>query len=323
MIWKTLARRALHGAGGLGVIRAARRRAIRVMMFHDFSEATSSNVDEICAHVARHYEPVTLSRIETAISGGAGLPDNAVAVTVDDGYRNFLAWGHPLFRKHKIPVSLFAISGFAQGGMWLWWDQVRFTLENARRTSIRAELLPDLTLNLDLSSTEAKAAAADKLIETLKTIPDEAMRDFLFRLSGLCGVELPPDPSDECAAMTWEELRAVSAEGTEIGCHTATHPILSRVSSRSQLHAEILGARETMEARLGFPVTQFCYPNGRESDIDEAAIQCVRDAGFTSAVTCTWGLNENEVDRLRIRRVPFKSDLDLRYGAELLCGLHL
>jgi peptidoglycan/xylan/chitin deacetylase (PgdA/CDA1 family) len=280
-------------------------------------------VDAICAHVARYFEPVSLAAIEAAISGGPGLPDNAVAVTVDDGYRNFLLYGHPIFRRHNIPVSLFAVAGFSDGQLWLWPDQVRFALEQTCRTNLRAELTSDVTLNLDLSSANAKSVAWESLTQAMIGIPNELRVRFLAGLGALCAVEIPRTPPAGREAMGWDDLRAVASEGTDIGCHTYTHPILSRIASATQLEKETLGARQLMEERLGFRVNRFCYPNGTPADISGEAIDWVRKAGFTSAVCCTWGLNRNRIDRFQLRRVPFDADIDLRYGIELLCGLHM
>jgi peptidoglycan/xylan/chitin deacetylase (PgdA/CDA1 family) len=123
--------------------------------------------------------------------------------------------------------------------------------------------------------------------------------------------------------MNWDELRAVASEGIEIGCHTESHPILSRLSNPRELENEILGAKQRMTERLGFEVRHFCYPNGRPIDVGEAAIRCVREAGFASAVSCTYGLNAMGADRFQLLRVPFASDVDLQWGKELLAGLHM
>ncbi len=105
--------------------------------------------------------------------------------------------------------------------------------------------------------------------------------------------------------MTWDELRAIAADGVEIGCHTETHPILSRVASPEKLEREIRGAKEFLESRLSLPVNHFCYPNGRAIDIGAAAAGMVRKAGYTSATTTTWGMNPVKADPMAIRRLPF------------------
>ena len=90
-----------------------------------------------------------------------------------------------------------------------------------------------------------------------------------------------------------------------------------------ELDHEIRGAKELMESRLGLKVNHFCYPNGRDADISDAAVDCVRRSGYESSVTTTYGLNTLRVNPLRIMRLPFDDRTDTHYAAELLAGLHL
>jgi peptidoglycan/xylan/chitin deacetylase (PgdA/CDA1 family) len=322
MVWKKAARVALHHMGGLAVLRRRHRNTLRVLMFHSFSEAERANVDAMCAYITRHFQPVSLSEVADALDGGKALPQDALAVTVDDGYRNFLLHGHPIFRRHRIPTTLFAVAGFSDRQLWLWHDQIEFGLLNTTRGSVRATL-GDEELEFEAATAEQKSDAIGRLSEKLKEVPNDQRVAFVADFGRISGVEIPRDPPRDREAMSWDELRAVSAEGVEIGCHTETHPILSRLGTAVELEHEIRGARQHMEDRLGFRVRHFCYPNGRAVDIGEAAIRCVRDAGYGSAVISTWGLNAAPPERFEIRRLPFDSKLDLAYGKELLAGLHV
>jgi peptidoglycan/xylan/chitin deacetylase (PgdA/CDA1 family) len=323
MLLKKAARLALHKMGGLAVLRGRHRREFGVLMFHSFSERDAANVEAICAHLTRHFEPVSLTDIVDALDGRKALPDNAVTVTVDDGYRNFLSYGHPIFRRHCIPATLYAVAGFSDGRLWLWPDQIEFALRSTARSSISVQLGPGEALELALGTPEEKADAFTRLTEALKEVSNDRRLAFLAELGGLCGVKIPGHPPSGREAMSWDELRGVASEGTEIGCHSETHPILSRLSNSLDLDREIRGAKEHMERRLGFPVRHFCYPNGRPMDVGEATIRCVKEAGFVSAVTTNPGLNGPDTDRFQIRRVAFDGSLDLRYGEELLAGLHV
>ena len=319
---KKAARVVLHSMGGLAVVRGQHRREFGVPMFHSFKEADRPNIDALCAHIARYYEPVSLSTVVSAIEQRNPLPDNAITVTIDDGYRSFLRHGHPIFRKHRIPTTLYAVVGFADGRLWLWPDQIEFGLRHTPRTSLRTHL-NGTSREFALSTPAERTDAIFRLSEELKEMPNEQRLAFLAEFGSLCGVEIPSGAPPEHAAMTWDELRAVAAEGVEIGCHTDSHPILSRLANAHELEREVSGARQQMEERLKMPVRHFCYPNGRAMDIGEAAIRCARDAGYASAVTCTWGLNTIATEPLEIRRTPFESAVDFRYGVELLAGLHL
>ena len=84
--------------------------------------------------------------------------------------------------------------------------------------------------------------------------------------------------------MTWDEVKSLAAEGMQIGCHTITHPVLTRVKSNDVLRNEILGAKQKIEAHIGTQVTSIAYPFGQ---YNERVVAMVREAGFTSARS-TW-----------------------------------
>jgi peptidoglycan/xylan/chitin deacetylase (PgdA/CDA1 family) len=292
-------------------------------MFHSFEESDTTGLETICSHITRSFAPISMTTIGAALKEGKRLPDYSLAVTVDDGYQSFLVNGWPIFKRYRIPVTVYAVAAFSDGQSWLWWDQIEFALENTVKTSVTVRVDGAPAMDLDLSSNLKKARAISSLTEELKNVPNDVRLEFLNGFGRLCGVEIPHDPPPHRAAMSWEEFRAVAADGVEVGCHTETHPILSRLTDLAQIEREIRGAKKYLEDRLGFPVTHFSYPNGREIDITDSVVACVRDAGFATAVTTTCGLNTIGIDPLRIRRVPFGSQIDLRYGIELLAGLHL
>ena len=84
--------------------------------------------------------------------------------------------------------------------------------------------------------------------------------------------------------MSWDQIRTLGQAGMQIGCHTITHPCLTRVKNDESLRREILGARTLIEERVGVPVTTFAYPFGQ---YNERVAAMVKEAAFTSARS-TW-----------------------------------
>lgn len=77
-----------------------------------------------------------------------------------------------------------------------------------------------------------------------------------------------------------QEIRAL-AELIEIGGHTMSHPILTRISYK-QAYSEIFDCKRWLEDVTGKAVYAFCPPTGRYSK-EHIALQ--REAGFTSMRT--------------------------------------
>lgn len=322
MIWKTPTRFVLHNLGGMRFLRWKNQDKFGILTFHTFSASNRANLDTLCTHIASHFEPLTFSQVTNYLKSRAALPKKTITITVDDGYKNFLQHGLPIFRKHRLPVTLNVVSGFADARFWLWFDQIEFALQQTPKSLLQITL-DGRSMEFPLKSSLARASASAMLKEALKLVPNSVRKEFVANFGAICGVDIPLKPPEHFAGMDWEDLRSVVAEGIEIGCHTDTHPVLSRVSDPIELTREIDGAKTLIEERLGLTVQHFCYPNGRDIDIGEPAIRKVVEAGYESATTGTFGLNDFTSDRFRLRRIALDPSLGLWYGAESLAGLHM
>jgi peptidoglycan/xylan/chitin deacetylase (PgdA/CDA1 family) len=94
----------------------------------------------------------------------------------------------------------------------------------------------------------------------------------------------------------------------DLGAHTVTHPILSRVQEKADLRREIEGSKERIEEQTGLSVLHFCYPNGKWQDFDTRVVEMVRHARFETAVTTEPGLNFQGADPLRLLRIGVTPD---------------
>lgn len=160
------------------------------------------------------------------------------------------------------------------------------------------------------------------LVSALKRVPNRDRLAFLDALPRMLGVEIPPEPPASSAPLTWEWAREMAANGIEFGAHTRTHPIVSRLEDAAALRDEIEGSKRRIEVALGRPVRHFCYPNGRPEDISPAAVDCVRRAGFETAVITETGVNLPGADPLLLKRIPADPAYADRYFEECVAGLH-
>jgi len=84
--------------------------------------------------------------------------------------------------------------------------------------------------------------------------------------------------------MTWDEIKELLAEGMQLGCHTYTHPYLTRIKKDEVLERELAGAKQDIEAHTGAKVTSLAYPFGQ---YNARVVAAAKAAGFTSARS-TW-----------------------------------
>jgi len=95
-----------------------------------------------------------------------------------------------------------------------------------------------------------------------------------------------------------EQVREMDAYGIEIGAHTVSHVDLTK--SGGALSYQVAGSKAALEALVGHPVLDFCYPSGR---FNAEVIQAVQAAGFQSATTTQSGATHTLNDRFAWSRV--------------------
>ncbi|MCM3884951.1 polysaccharide deacetylase family protein [Frankia sp. R82] len=84
-------------------------------------------------------------------------------------------------------------------------------------------------------------------------------------------------PADRLSAPALREL----STDFEIGSHTRSHPVLTRVPWQ-RAEREIVDSKKVLEDLVGKPVTTFCYPRGRYT---REHVDMVERAGYTYART--------------------------------------
>lgn len=288
-------------------------------MYHNFVP-DSSGIRKQCEHIRRYYNPVSMSEVAGSLAASEQWPPNALAVTVDDGYRNFLLYGHPVFRDFGIPVTVYLVSDFLDRKCWLWWNEIQYAIEKSRNDTISIEVSKD-HYSLPLATAIEQAHAGAVLIEALKSLPNKERQEAQARIIRSLSVTLPSDPPPKWEPLAWEEARRLSRENVEFGAHTRTHPILSSIQDKDEMHEEIAGSKRRLEQELGAPILHFCYPNGRTSDIGPEVLQHTRACGFQTGVTTERGMNRlSEAKSLALRRIGVDPEMPDDYFAELLAG---
>ena len=119
--------------------------------------------------------------------------------------------------------------------------------------------------------------------------------------------------------MTWADAKALAEGGVELGGHTASHEILSRLDPESAAR-EVRTCREALARRLDLESASFAYPFGRRWDYDAKSKEAVRGAGFASATTTHPGTNRRGADPYELKRIMIDEDAELRLIAAEACG---
>ncbi len=262
--------------------------------------------------VSQWFEVLPLGRAIDLLYAGR-IPSRALAITFDDGYADNEELAAPILKRLGMTATFFVSTGYLGGGC-MWNDQVI----EAIRACDAAEL--DLSaLNLGrhpLASVEARRQAISALLTGIKHLEQSQRQALTDAIVAAAGAK----PSAQLM-MQPEQLRGLRSLGMEIGAHTRTHPILTRLS-RSAACDEMAGGKADLERILDEPVELFAYPNGVPGQ-DYAAehAKMAEECGFRAALSTAWGAASMRSDRFQLPRFTPWDRTRLRYGARLLTNL--
>lgn len=307
---KKVALNLMRAAGAFALFRIANRSRALIVTYHRFSRdggggtISARQFQQHVEYLATHYRLMPLSRLAADLRAGHAITPGTAIITIDDGYRDAYEIATPILRRFKAPATLFVVTDFVDRKGWMWTDKTRFLTAHARTSKLDARI-GDQTFEAGLNGSDSRLAAAARINSLLKRLPDEAKEKALSEITTSLGVRLPDLPPDEYGPISWQQAREMESSHIEIGSHTLTHPILTRVSDE-RLLSEMLKSRERLEAVLGHQIDMLCYPNG---DYDGRVQRAAAASGYSCAVTVELGFNDIKVDPMRLRRMDAEADM--------------
>jgi len=105
--------------------------------------------------------------------------------------------------------------------------------------------------------------------------------------------------------------------GVEVGSHTVTHPMLSRLPLE-EAERELRESMAAVARATGDAAPPFAYPFG---DYSPDVVERARSLGYSCALTTDAGANDAEEDLYTLRRVLIGDDDDVPAFAARVSGL--
>ena len=241
------------------------------------------------------------------------LPARALAITFDDGYADNESLAAPILQQLGLTATFFVSTGFLGVGC-MWNDRVIEAIRTSDAPAI--DLTPVGLARQPLASIAERRAAILAVLAGIKHLEPKRRQAIVQHVVDATGGR--PSPA---LMMQASQVRSLRALGMEIGAHTVTHPILTRLSPAAA-RDEISYSKRELEQILGEPVSLFAYPNGQPGQ-DYAAEHAAmaRECGFGAAVSTAWGAATSRSDRFQLPRFTPWDRTRLRYGARLLANL--
>lgn len=251
------------------------------------------------------FNVLPLAEAAERLAHGA-LPPRSVCITFDDGYADNVEVALPLLKCHGLSATFFIATGYLDGGR-MWNDTVIESIVSAKTESLDLEHL-GLGTHL-LAGQELRWKAIKDLLGRLKYLDPREREHKCGTIADIVGQKLPDN-----LMMTTRQLLDLRNAGMDIGAHTMTHPILSRVSDE-EAQREIRGSVQKLRELLGREIVSFAYPNGRPGkDYSLRDVEFVKQSGVSVAVSTAWGHADSRMNRFQLARVAPWDKTSLGFG---------
>jgi peptidoglycan/xylan/chitin deacetylase (PgdA/CDA1 family) len=218
-----------------------------------------------------------------------------IALTFDDGYKDFTTHALPVLERHDAAFTLYITTGYADRSARLWWME----LEEAIR------LLPSIDVTLGhqhfsamTQSAEQKSLAFEALYGLLRLGSEDVLLDTIAQLSLAADIDAKGFVENEC--LDWAGITAIAAHRlATIGVHTLTHPMLAK-HDIAVARYELAESRRLLQEKLRRDMRHLAYPVGDPTSAGPREFVLAEELGFASAVTTRPGMVFREHDRHRM-----------------------
>jgi peptidoglycan/xylan/chitin deacetylase (PgdA/CDA1 family) len=225
-----------------------------------------------------------------------------IAITLDDGYKDNLVYGYPIFKKYGVPFCIYVTTSFPDRTTDLWWYALeQLVLNNDVLLSTDGEPLSNLLLD----------EKQRNFLKFRSMVLSTYYRDpaSFFKTVGSLHFDLAVEREEKC--LSWDEIKKLQSDPlVTIGSHTVNHLPLSRLAPE-EVEREIYDANISLEKYLGRPVRHFAFPFGGRQECSVREYQIAKGLGFDSIATTIFGHiyrrdNVHELNRIFV--YPLKNN---------------
>lgn len=307
---------AARGRGAIFTLHHVRPKIPRPFDPNAHLEITPQFLEEAILTLKRNgYRFVPLQDVPACLASAGQRP--FACFTLDDGYRNNLDHGLPVFERHGVPFTVFVTAGYVDRTHTLWWETLADALSAVR--SLRFDFgTGEETIRA--ASLWEKQAAFDRIAARIHGGDEAGAVAALNRAAAGHGI----DALAITERLTLDEagLRALTASPlASLGAHTISHRALARLGD-DEARRELQASAARVEAITGRFPSSFAYPYGDRSAFSARDHRLAADLGFAVAVTTEPGMLSASANLHALPRISLNGHFQsARYVTALASGI--
>ena len=275
--------------------------------------STIARFDRDLAVLQKYFEFASLAEVVRQHGPRGGPSRPLLALTFDDGFDALRNGVMDVLDHHRVRATSFVITGMVGNRNLMWRNKlaaIRGLREERvyvrRYNSLMTKVgLPNISRGDELlpASLEWTVGLKEELVDALWTACDMPPLDEFL--------------DEHRPYFTLDGLKQWLGAGHDVGLHTATHPVCSRLSTE-EIRAEIEEPAARLRASLGLRFLPFSYPFGVR--LCEAAERQLYDSGVFDCAFGTEGFVPRGTPDYRLERACIEGNLAFRVFGSVLLG---
>ena len=226
--------------------------------------------------------------------------------TFDDGYKEILTEGLPLFQKYNIPFTVFLTASFAEQNAILWWYKLeKLILRNDTITLSNGNVYP-------LNTMEKKIEAFNNISSIIKNLNRDKFTEELSDLFAAYPIDWYANNEKEC--LNWDDISVLlSSPLFTLGSHTYNHLQLDNLETEDDVKDEVMSAVKIIKDKTGCKASVFAYPYGGAGEREFNIMRSLQD-DISLSVLVTEGPVTNHMAHLeQLPRVNLNNQLNVKF----------
>ena len=204
----------------------------------------------------KHFDIISLTEALKLAERGK-LLHRKLVLTFDDGLAENYSVAAPILKEKKLPATFFLIGNCIDNKDLMWRNKLLVIKRRAGKS------LPKIIAEaISIFGLPAISDYEDIMDWSLRAWPmnrKEEITNYCWNAAGVGTIQDYLEKNNPY--LTVEQIRSLIKDGFEIGSHSMSHPVFSRLSY-DEFENEIMASVQLLQTTFGQEITSFSYPFG-------------------------------------------------------------
>lgn len=202
-----------------------------------------------------------------------------ICFTIDDGYSDNLVFALPIFKKYKIPFTIYISNSFPDNKAIYWWYDLEMYIKKSDYVDLASI---GIAYKADNRLVESKDTNYNVIREIFRRSSLDTHQRFIVEIVGVSLDEY--HEKNKSINLTWEEIKFLAKDPlVTIGGHTLNHLSLKNQSDQ-EVENQVVNSMNSFQEKSGIIIQHFAYPYGSLDDFDQRSINILKSNGIKTAV---------------------------------------